>query len=169
MEMQNDSSKKQHALLSELVGLEDEKYVLEQKLARAQQENDPFHTAFEEEEEFFEIKIETHEESQVAIELKRIREDIEIKAIEIRRFERKEMGEMKSLEDISSEIWAGKPGTTGEHYAVVDDIVDGMFGDLDENDIPIDCDNLQTGGDGVTFDEEIELCFEDLFEVTDEE
>ena len=71
MEKQNNSSQKQQVLLSELIGLEDVKYELEQKLARVQQDNDPFHTAFEEEDDFFEIKIETHEESQVAIELKK--------------------------------------------------------------------------------------------------
>ena len=65
------------------------------------------------------------------------------------------LGEMKSLEDVSGEIWAGKPGTTGEHYAIVDKIVDGMFEGLEENESILN--------------EEIELCFEDLFKVTEEE
>lgn len=131
----NNSAKQRQVLFSELIRLEDTKYGLEKELSK--------------------VKKKTNEESKVVTKLQEIQKDIEEKAREIENANMGNLGKMKSLEDISGEIWAGKPGTTGEHCAIVDEIVDGMFEGLEENESILD--------------EEIELCFENLLKVTEEE
>ena len=152
---ENNWAKKQQELLSELISLEDIQDELAKKLSKLSNNTDEFREAFENDDAICEVIIENGEEEEIATELKRIREDIELKVLEIEAAEAACLGALKSFDEISGEIGASSDDS---EYEDIDSMVDEMFPHVDEN----DSGEVNAEDKGTSLEEEIELRLNDI-------